>query len=276
MFHNIYKPHPALLEYVNNIMVFRFELDPYLPRPEFSFPPLPEQCLYFYPFESPDSEYLTLNKKVKLAKNIVVGPQVNRIKLKMHHSNFTVKVGFQPGGLYRLMGVSMNEFPLDESLDSAYVLDKEISSINEQMAEVQNPDKLKEIIEVFLIKKLKVLKNRLPIDQVLPLVLKENGLVHVDHIAELACVSSRQLERLFLQRVGVSPKFFVRQCRFAKAWVMKENLPNLKWTQIAHSCGYFDQMHLIRDFKVFCGVLPKVIENEFNAAPFLLKNQVFY
>lgn len=276
MFHKIYKPHPALSEFVNNIMVFRFELNRNLPRPEFSFPPLPEQCLYFYPFEAPESEYLTTNKKVKLKRSILVGPQVNRIKLKMHHSNFTVKVGFQPCGLYRLLGISMNEFPVDESLDSTYVLDREIQFINEQLAEIHSPDKLIEIVEIFLLKKLHKLRSRLPIDSVLPMIIKQGGLVNVDKIASQACVSNRQLERQFLQRIGVSPKFFVRQTRFAKAWVMKENMPNIKWTTIAHECGYFDQMHLIRDFKAFCGVSPSIIENEFHTTPFSLRNQIFY
>lgn len=276
MFHKVYKPTIALREFVNNIMIFRLELDNNQPRPVFSFPPMPEQCLYFYPFDSPESEYLTSNKIVKLNKSIVVGPQINRIKLKMNHNNFTIKVGFQPSGLYRLLGIPMNELPIDESLDSCFVLGNEIKFINEQLSETQSYDKMIEIVEAFLLKKLQKLRPKLPLDNVLPSIIAKGGLINIDDLASQACVSTRQLERQFQQRVGIQPKFYARLTRFAKAWVMKENIADIKWTAIAHECGYFDQMHLIRDFKSFCGVAPSIIEDEFKATPYLLRNRLYY
>ena len=276
MFHKVFLPHPALKEFVNNIMVFHVTLDASVERPVMSFPPLPENCLYFYPFETPEAEYLTQNKKVNLSNSIITGRQVNRIHLKMMHNNLTIKVGFQPGGLYRLMGVPLNEFSMDESFDSTYMLDKEIAFITERLREATAYDQMVSIIESFLLKKLRHLRSKLPIDSVLPLIIKKGGLVNVDDIAQQSCVSVRQLERQFQQRIGISPKFFVRLTRFSKAWVMKENNPHLKWTTIAYECGYFDQMHLIRDFKEFAGVTPSVIEAEFNNSPFLFRNQLFF
>ena len=32
--------------------------------------------------------------------------------------------------------------------------------------------------------------------------------------------------------------------------------PEKTWTSIAYECGYFDQMHLIKDFKAFTGFTP--------------------
>ncbi len=276
MFHKVFLPHPALKEFVNNIMVFHVTLDASVERPVMSFPPLPENCLYFYPFETPEAEYLTQNKKVNLSSSIITGRQINRIHLKMMHHNLTIKVGFQPGGLYRLMGVPLNEFSMDESFDSTYMLDKEIAFITEQLREATAYDQMVSIIESFLLKKIRHLRSKLPIDSVLPLIIKNGGLVNVDDIAAQSCVSIRQLERQFQQRIGISPKFFVRLTRFSKAWVMKENNPHLKWTTIAYECGYFDQMHLIRDFKEFAGVTPSVIEAEFNNSPFLFRNQLFF
>jgi AraC-like DNA-binding protein len=47
--------------------------------------------------------------------------------------------------------------------------------------------------------------------------------------------------------------------------MIKEQQPGISWTQIAHECGYFDQMHLIRDFQEFAGVNPSHIESEIAA-----------
>jgi len=48
---------------------------------------------------------------------------------------------------------------------------------------------------------------------------------------------------------------------------LRENFPALSWTSIAHECGYFDQMHFIRDFKQFAGMLPGIIEKELAHLP---------
>lgn len=42
---------------------------------------------------------------------------------------------------------------------------------------------------------------------------------------------------------------------------MKEIDPNLSWTSLAHDCGYFDQMHMIRDFKEFTGITPTTMDH---------------
>jgi hypothetical protein len=48
MFQQFYEPHPALKGFVNNIMIHQVEFDRVKDRPNFSIPPLPEHCLFFY------------------------------------------------------------------------------------------------------------------------------------------------------------------------------------------------------------------------------------
>lgn len=43
---------------------------------------------------------------------------------------------------------------------------------------------------------------------------------------------------------------------------MKLRNPHLRWTDIAYQTGYFDQMHLIKDFKKFSGDAPSVLLKE--------------
>jgi AraC-like DNA-binding protein len=63
--------------------------------------------------------------------------------------------------------------------------------------------------------------------------------------------------------------------RFSKAWIMKEQQPDISWIKIAHECGYFDQMHLIRDFHEFAGVNPSAIEAELLRSPVKFFNRLF-
>jgi AraC-like DNA-binding protein len=69
----------------------------------------------------------------------------------------------------------------------------------------------------------------------------------------------------------MSPKVFARLVRFSKAYRMRENFDHLSWTSIAHDCGYFDQMHFIRDFKEFAGVAPGILERELQELPVRLQ-----
>jgi AraC-like DNA-binding protein len=68
-------------------------------------------------------------------------------------------------------------------------------------------------------------------------------------------VSRRQLERRFKARVGMPPKHFARIRRFQRVFhAMEED--SAGWVDAAADCGYYDQAHLIRDFRDFAGEPP--------------------
>jgi hypothetical protein len=43
-----------------------------------------------------------------------------------------------------------------------------------------------------------------------------------------------------------------------------------------HTAGYFDQMHLIRDFKVFTGTLPTMVDKELSQTPTRLQADLLF
>lgn len=276
MFQQFYQPHPALKEFVNNIMIHEVNFDVANAKSTFPFPPLPEQGLYFYIRDRMGVEYKPTGKKETLSHCIVVGPQLNGMNITLGHHHLLLKVGFQPGGLYRFLGIPMHELLQKEAFDATELLGNEIREINEQLQESISFLQMKNIVESYLLKHIYKLKQILPIDFVLPLLIKEGGLVKIERLASHACLSLRQFERVFEQRIGLQPKYFSRLVRFAHAWVIKEQHPNISWTNIAYECGYFDQMHLIRDFKEFAGVNPSYIESELLKSHVSFNNQLFW
>ncbi|MBC7629466.1 helix-turn-helix domain-containing protein [Ferruginibacter sp.] len=173
-----------------------------------------------------------------------------------------IKVGIQPGGLFRLFGISVSEFEADDKIYESVYFDKEIPLIIEQLNQAAFFEHMVIIIQKWLLGKLHSLKKELPIDKALPLLLKKGTLSNITEVAFQSRVSIRQLERLFQQRIGFSPQFYARLVRFTKAWIVKENNPAINWTNLAYECGYFDQMHLIRDIKEFTGVTPSFIQKD--------------
>lgn len=75
-------------------------------------------------------------------------------------------------------------------------------------------------------------------------------------LANVTCLSKRQLQRVFAEHVGLSPKDFQRIVRFQRALHTLESEPSLNLSQLAYQCGFYDQPHLISEFKTFSGYTP--------------------
>ncbi|MBF0550716.1 MAG: AraC family transcriptional regulator [Deltaproteobacteria bacterium] len=90
----------------------------------------------------------------------------------------------------------------------------------------------------------------------LDIVDAHKGQVSIDHLARLAGLSRRQLERCFKERVGMSPKQLCRSLRFKNVFKHLATFTADSWVSTALACGYYDQSHMIRDFKHYTGTSP--------------------
>ena len=76
-------------------------------------------------------------------------------------------------------------------------------------------------------------------------------------VAAHSDMSTRTMERCFLQKVGLTPKMYQRVVRFRRAFRLLGDAGQKGGAIVAGRAGYFDQAHLIRDFKQFTGASPK-------------------
>jgi len=74
--------------------------------------------------------------------------------------------------------------------------------------------------------------------------------------------SQRRFIQMFSSHVGLTPKVFCRILRFQRARIFAEKLEAPDWAELAVACGYFDQSHLIKDFKEFSGSTPKIYSEQ--------------
>lgn len=265
-----FTPLPALQHFVKKIILARYQLDPSQPRLTTPFPPQPGHCLYFYPYDKIISRNYANQKVEEQPHAMLVGPQLSRVDLTMGYNMLVIMVFFQPGGMHRLLSIPMSEM-INQPFDAVSILGKEIDEITEQLNEVLDFNQMIAIVQNYLLYKSKKLKTSLPIEQILAKMANQERFSNVDQLAKEACVSVRQLERQFKERIGVSPKLYTRQTRFSKAWVMHETNPKLSWSQIAYACHYADQMHMIRDFKEFAHASPSFLEKDLEKTPLRLQ-----
>ena len=86
-------------------------------------------------------------------------------------------------------------------------------------------------------------------------LLPSDEAVRIVQVARESAMSIRSYERQFGAEMGFSPKMFVRLARFQKAVELKRRNCD-SWLNVSHDLGYFDQMHMIRDFQFFGGDTP--------------------
>ena len=78
----------------------------------------------------------------------------------------------------------------------------------------------------------------------------------IHRLAQTACLSDKQFNRVFHEYVGTTPKEFIRIVRLQRALYTLQTQPDINFAQLAYECGYYDQSHLIKEFKAFSGYTP--------------------
>lgn len=93
-------------------------------------------------------------------------------------------------------------------------------------------------------------------------LLHYQGAISINRLANHTALSVRQYERRFADEMGLPPKLFARITRFQMALDAKRISPSRTWLGVAHQFGYFDQMHLIRDFRNLGGYAPSQLSDQ--------------
>jgi AraC-like DNA-binding protein len=89
--------------------------------------------------------------------------------------------------------------------------------------------------------------------------------VTVRDISKEVGLSQRRFIEIFKAEVGMTPKLFSRVQRFQRARAtIHQQEETTDWADIAMECGYFDQSHLIRDFREFSGISPAAYLRQYN------------
>lgn len=84
---------------------------------------------------------------------------------------------------------------------------------------------------------------------------------NVSSLSRSLGVSKRQLERLFLKYVGITPIKYLRLQRIEAARDLLKQNSHLSCADIAFELGFYDQSHFIREFRIVTNMTPKAYQN---------------
>ena len=181
----------------------------------------------------------------------VVGTMTSVRRFTLEAGQFQIGVRFRPGmapGFVRVPGSQTTDRLL--SLDDLWGVQGR--QFHERIANAESAEHCIGLLEAQLADE----TEPNAVQKISAYIVDRSGQVRVDDLAFDAGMSARQLRRIFLEQLGLSPKHFCRVIRF------RHSLPKLRaadrgdWTQVALDCGYYDQAHFINEFREFSGYTP--------------------
>ncbi len=86
---------------------------------------------------------------------------------------------------------------------------------------------------------------------------QSHGAIRIEVLADNMGVSRQHLASQFRARVGLPAKLFARVCRFQHATRAIAAAPARDWATLALELGYYDQPHMIHEFRELAGSTPQ-------------------
>lgn len=197
---------------------------------------------------------LNENKENHLATIGITGLQ-DKYKLFKPSANIgSILVFFNEIGAAHFFKNPINEL-FNQSLSLDYLIAKaEIDKVEELLAEATTDQQKIDVVENFLLQHLIDQKEDLLVTQAVKYIHQSKGNIKIKALSELLYISQSPLEKRFRKIVGTTPKKFASIIRFN---AVLENLKQEKpFAVICDENNYFDQAHLIHDFKNFTGETP--------------------
>jgi AraC-like DNA-binding protein len=186
----------------------------------------------------------------------IVGAQTfGRVQV-VHRGNVdSFVVIFQLGGLFKLLSVPLHSLT-DQDYEARSVMGSGVDELADQLGASRSSAERVRLADKYFLERSQNPCCSRDISALAGHLSKHRGSLKVVDLARESGSSMRQLERRFLEQIGMPPRMFARVARFEAALRVKRENPGLRWTHIAHELGFHDQMHLLRDFRKLSGATP--------------------
>ena len=192
----------------------------------------------------------------ELHKRSIISARMSRpMEVQMRKGTGCLAICFHPGMAYQFFQIPMHILS-DTTAALADVWTNLSQEIEDQLACAPDHKTRVTLAQNYLLQQLHIDKNDSQLAYYLQQAQRSGGLANVSQLAIDAGISQRHLSRKFQQHLGLSPKEYLRICRFLQSLQYLKKHPVLSLTEIAYKSGYYDQSHFNRDYKNYTGCAP--------------------
>ncbi|CAM2069735.1 Helix-turn-helix transcriptional regulator [Sulfidibacter corallicola] len=183
----------------------------------------------------------------------------------MHQEPITIEAGtgepmivvsFKPGGAWAFFGFPMAELG-NKVVEMDLIWGRAFRELREMLLSEPTVDRRFHRLEAFLANWISSRMELNPfIDYAVGTIRAPGVPMSMKELAQKLGYSGKHLIFLFDKYLGLPPKRYSRIVRFQKIVQTLECGPPASWASLAHRFGFFDQSHLIKEFKAFAGWTP--------------------
>ena len=275
---DLYQPSQRLSKYIDNYMLV--DINWRKADQEFStwrLIPFGQVSMLFlfgdahqYTLEGPQSSML------KTRNAFMVGQLTKPIWLQFSGHTRLIKVQFKSAGIQQLLPFNMREFTNVPSLDLEAVWGSAVNDLLEMLHGADSDLERVAAVNQFLEERILPPSELIDyVDYTIHQLKASKGNLSIGKMERQLGISSRHLERLFLQKVGLSPKELSKIIRLNCALTRLKSESGISLSALSHAIGYYDQSHFSRDFKCLAGVAPSRVLTESSAELFVTNGKCF-
>lgn len=235
-----FMPHPALTPWVQCYWVRRRHLSLQADNPSMLYPDGGSSLSFCI---TPDGSIDTSFSNIQV-----------RHAFCLDNPQDLISVRFYPGGAFGLLGPEASQ-QTNQTLDLSDLGISTLYETQQQLGTTANILQQLGYVERWLLRQLDRVKTTAdPIQH--SLTLMQRQLWSVSALSNAVHLSRRQYERRFLRQTGLTPGQLKIMLRIRQARQQITQQPQRQLTNIALSCGFYDQAHFIHQFKQITGQTP--------------------
>jgi len=201
-----------------------------------------------------DREYKDLSRMY--GSSVICGPHSECFIIDTSVETTVLGVHFKPGGIYPFLKMPVDElYNIHVSLDTLWgvkahelhevlllskTVDDKFRTLEESLIKLASRPLISHPAVSFALNEFLSLPFKRPLSD----VIGQIGL------------SQRRFIQIFKEEVGLTPKLFCRLRRFQEVLNRLDHAKSVNWLDVATDCGYYDQMHFIKDFQAFPSLNP--------------------
>lgn len=190
-------------------------------------------------------------------RTFVAGMQDSWCVVESGRESRGMQVNFTPIGARMFLGISMGAIT-NRTIELEDVFGHSARDVVEQLQSAPDWDARFDILDRLIGARLDAATaTPAPVLWAWNKLRTSGGNVSIGSIAGEMGYSHKHLISRFRDEIGLPPKTMGRVLRFDRAVkIVRRGDDVTSWLDIADECGYFDQAHLIRDFRRFAGLTP--------------------
>lgn len=192
------------------------------------------------------------------SSTVIIGQQENYYDYLTRNNNGIISFVINPLYVSEITGFPASDFA-NSIFDAELVFNKEIKNINDflcgKTSVTEKIDYIERYFELILGKK-KIIGDKI-IEQSFQNIKSSGGFIKIKELAEFYNISNRQLERKYLNKIGLTPKKISKIIKLQYVLYLAQTCTKSKFTDLALNSNYYDQSHFINEFKSLTGYSPK-------------------